>query len=425
MTAVSREGAHAGRSSRRRSAARAQTRTRHRRRPSTSWKKRSPKRRQRSAARAPFFAVERRTPPCFTVTKFSQIADGLLFPLLPRHPADARLARDARAACRTRSPSRSSAAKRRGLRDVARTHPRRSPRSASLAVGVAFAAGEAEHPARIIRSASRARSATTTWRRCSAASRSTSRSARPATRWTTSPIAISAKRAGRSRVYMVRNHETGEHGAARRQARARRRVRRRQSTIRTCAPSPKACTITDIDPNSGQPTDRPGRISDHFRRPFPNEIAARASNGGAYPPDLSVITSARHGGADYIRSLLIGYDGAHRRHAARQPLFPGRADRDAAAAGGRRGALRRRHADDGRAIRHRRRRPSCNGRPIRTWKSASALGIVGARVPARALGACCTSPTSKSGAARATKRQRIEQAALAKAGAVSHWRCRV
>lgn len=67
--------------------------------------------------------------------------------------------------------------------------------------------------------------------------------------------------------------------------------------------------ISDTDPNSGQPADRPGRISDHFRRPFPNEIAARASNGGALPPDLSVITSARHGGADYVRSVLMGYDG--------------------------------------------------------------------------------------------------------------------
>jgi len=67
--------------------------------------------------------------------------------------------------------------------------------------------------------------------------------------------------------------------------------------------------ITDIDPNSGQLTERPGRISDRFRSPFPNQIAARASNGGAYPVDLSVINFARHGGADYIRSLLIGYDG--------------------------------------------------------------------------------------------------------------------
>lgn len=82
-------------------------------------------------------------------------------------------------------------------------------------------------------------------------------------------------------------------------------------------------TITDIDPNSGQPTDRPGRISDHFRRPFPNEIAARASNGGAYPPDLSVITSARHGGADYIRSLLTGYTGETNGTLHHNRYFPG------------------------------------------------------------------------------------------------------
>ncbi|QGZ93903.1 cytochrome c1 [Terricaulis silvestris] len=82
-------------------------------------------------------------------------------------------------------------------------------------------------------------------------------------------------------------------------------------------------TISDVDPNSGQLTDRPGRISDHFRRPFPNEIAARASNGGAYPPDLSVITSARHGGADYIRSLLVGYDGHNEGALYGNLYFPG------------------------------------------------------------------------------------------------------
>jgi cytochrome c1 len=82
-------------------------------------------------------------------------------------------------------------------------------------------------------------------------------------------------------------------------------------------------TITDVDPNSGQLTDRPGRISDHFRRPFPNEIAARASNGGAYPPDLSVIVPARHGGADYIRSLLTGYDGQVNGTLHHNRYFPG------------------------------------------------------------------------------------------------------
>ncbi|MBC7769492.1 MAG: cytochrome c1 [Phycisphaerales bacterium] len=83
-------------------------------------------------------------------------------------------------------------------------------------------------------------------------------------------------------------------------------------------------TVTDVDPNSGQPVDRPGRISDRFRSPFPNEIAARASNGGAYPPDLSVITAARHGGADYIYALLTGYTGASEGTLYENPYFPGR-----------------------------------------------------------------------------------------------------
>lgn len=41
---------------------------------------------------------------------------------------------------------------------------------------------------------------------------------------------------------------------------------------------------------------RPGKLSDYFPSPYPNEEAARAANNGAYPPDLSYITSARHGG---------------------------------------------------------------------------------------------------------------------------------
>src|SRR5215467_1730443 len=55
--------------------------------------------------------------------------------------------------------------------------------------------------------------------------------------------------------------------------------------------------IADTDRDSGQPNERPGTPSDRFRPPFPNEAAARAANGGALPPDLSVITSAREGGA--------------------------------------------------------------------------------------------------------------------------------
>jgi ubiquinol-cytochrome c reductase cytochrome c1 subunit len=49
---------------------------------------------------------------------------------------------------------------------------------------------------------------------------------------------------------------------------------------------------------------RPGIPADKFPAPFPNEAAARASNGGALPPDLSVMAKARHHGPQYIYSLV-------------------------------------------------------------------------------------------------------------------------
>src|SRR6218665_3527009 len=52
---------------------------------------------------------------------------------------------------------------------------------------------------------------------------------------------------------------------------------------------------------------RPGKLSDSLPSPYPNEEAARAANNGAYPPDLSYIVLARHGGQDYVFSLLTGY----------------------------------------------------------------------------------------------------------------------
>ena len=51
-------------------------------------------------------------------------------------------------------------------------------------------------------------------------------------------------------------------------------------------------------------------LSDKFVSPWENEQQARAANGGAYPPDLSVIVKARPNGADYIYSLLLGYKDA-------------------------------------------------------------------------------------------------------------------
>ncbi|KAJ3332682.1 cytochrome c1 [Blyttiomyces sp. JEL0837] len=52
---------------------------------------------------------------------------------------------------------------------------------------------------------------------------------------------------------------------------------------------------------------RPGKLTDPMPSPYPNEEAARAANGGAYPPDLSCIARARHGEEDYIWNLLLGY----------------------------------------------------------------------------------------------------------------------
>lgn len=73
---------------------------------------------------------------------------------------------------------------------------------------------------------------------------------------------------------------------------------------------------------------RPGKLSDYFPSPYPNEEAARAANNGAYPPDLSYICSARHGGENYIFALLTGYHDAPAGVVLRDgqyynPYFPG------------------------------------------------------------------------------------------------------
>jgi ubiquinol-cytochrome c reductase cytochrome c1 subunit len=69
----------------------------------------------------------------------------------------------------------------------------------------------------------------------------------------------------------------------------------------------KDYNINDIDTETGDVMQRPGTAADRFPNPYPNEYAARAGNGGALPPDLSVITKAREGGPAYIYSLLTGY----------------------------------------------------------------------------------------------------------------------
>lgn len=66
-------------------------------------------------------------------------------------------------------------------------------------------------------------------------------------------------------------------------------------------------TVPGVDPNTGEATTRPGTPTDYFPSPFANDIAARAANNNAIPPDLSLMTKARHGGAAYVYSLLTGY----------------------------------------------------------------------------------------------------------------------
>jgi ubiquinol-cytochrome c reductase cytochrome c1 subunit len=71
----------------------------------------------------------------------------------------------------------------------------------------------------------------------------------------------------------------------------------------------KDYTFAALD-DSGAVVDRPGIPADHFPSPQPNELAARAANNGAYPPDMSLLVKARHDGANYIYSLITGYHDA-------------------------------------------------------------------------------------------------------------------
>jgi ubiquinol-cytochrome c reductase cytochrome c1 subunit len=66
-------------------------------------------------------------------------------------------------------------------------------------------------------------------------------------------------------------------------------------------------TVPGIDPNTGETTTRPGMPTDYFPKPFANDIAARAANSGAIPPDLSLMAKAREGGPAYIYSVLTGF----------------------------------------------------------------------------------------------------------------------
>lgn len=91
----------------------------------------------------------------------------------------------------------------------------------------------------------------------------------------------------------------------------------------------KGYRISDGPNDAGEMFERPGILSDRFPGPYANDKAARATNNGALPPDLSLVVRARENGANYIYSLLTGFnqnppkevilqDGMHY-----NPYFPG------------------------------------------------------------------------------------------------------
>jgi len=65
--------------------------------------------------------------------------------------------------------------------------------------------------------------------------------------------------------------------------------------------------IPSVNPDTGEPATRKATPADKFPSPYANETAARAANNNALPPDLSLMTKARHDGAAYVHSLLTGY----------------------------------------------------------------------------------------------------------------------
>ncbi|MEQ2163161.1 iso-1-cytochrome c, partial [Goodea atripinnis] len=88
--------------------------------------------------------------------------------------------------------------------------------------------------------------------------------------------------------------------------------------------------VVDGPDENGEMFTRPGKLSDYFPKPYSNPEAARAANNGALPPDLSYIVNARHGGEDYVFSLLTGYCDPPAGVTVREglyynPYFPGQA----------------------------------------------------------------------------------------------------
>lgn len=86
--------------------------------------------------------------------------------------------------------------------------------------------------------------------------------------------------------------------------------------------------VEDGPDDNGEMFMRPAKLSDYLPSPYRNEEEGRMANAGAYPPDLSLIKKARHGGEDYLFALLTGYreppEGVElRKGLYYNPYFPG------------------------------------------------------------------------------------------------------
>ena len=83
----------------------------------------------------------------------------------------------------------------------------------------------------------------------------------------------------------------------------------------------KTYEVASIDDKTGEASTRPAVAADYFPSPYPNEVAARAANNNALPPDLSLITKSREGGAKYLHSLLTGYRNPPAGHEVPEGLY--------------------------------------------------------------------------------------------------------
>ena len=129
----------------------------------------------------------------------------------------------------------------------------------------------------------------------------------PQLNWTFSGILGTFDRASQQRGLQVYKEVcSGCHGMRLLAYRNLKAIGYNDEEVKAFAAENSVNTIND----DGEVIERPARASDKFVSPYPNDKAARAANGGAYPPDLSLIVKARPDGANYLHALLTGYEDA-------------------------------------------------------------------------------------------------------------------